>query len=146
MSKFRYQFQNILDIKIKFEEQERINFQMASVRLTKEQDLLAEIIRRKGSYEKEVRSLSNGRMNLIKLRDANQAIKTMTLKIAEQATIVSHAQRQLDQARAKLQTAMIEKKTYEKLKERRFEAFLAEDQANENKMIDEQISFINRQQ
>ncbi|MFV0464718.1 MAG: flagellar export protein FliJ [Lachnospiraceae bacterium] len=146
MSKFQYQFQNILDIKTKFEEQEKINFQAASVRLKSEQDHLVELVKRKGSYEKEVRALSSGKMNLIKLKDATQAVELMKRKIADQTVVVNHAQRQLDQARYRLQEVMIEKKTFEKLKERRFEAFIQEEQGIENRMTDEQNTFRSRKQ
>ena len=51
------------------------------------------------------------------------------------------AERQLEEARLKLQNAMQESKTQEKLKEKAFEEFVHEENAREAKEIDELTSY-----
>ena len=58
-----------------------------------------------------------------------------------QKDAVLRAERVLDEARMRLQTAMQESKTQEKLKERAFEDFLRELSAQEAKEVDELTSY-----
>ena len=54
---------------------------------------------------------------------------------------VKNAQLRLEETRVRLQEAMLEKKTHEKLKEREFEQFMQDEAARESKEIDELVSF-----
>ena len=55
MAKFVYRMQNILDLKIKMEEQRKAEYGLANARLRKEEDKLRELIIRKAGYEKQAR-------------------------------------------------------------------------------------------
>jgi hypothetical protein len=52
MAKFTYRMQNILDIKIKLENQAKIAYATASRQLAEEQEKLREILMRRAGYEK----------------------------------------------------------------------------------------------
>ena len=54
---------------------------------------------------------------------------------------VNNAKMQLEKARIKLNEAMIDRKTHEKLKENAFESFKEEIKGQETKEIDELVSF-----
>ena len=54
---------------------------------------------------------------------------------------VHKAERQLDQVRQRLNEVMIERKTYEKLREKEFEAFQQELLYEEKKEVDELVSY-----
>ena len=60
MAKFVYRMQNILDIKMKLEDQAKISFSQANSKLLEEQQKLQEILVRKAGYEKVAQDLVNG--------------------------------------------------------------------------------------
>ena len=53
MAKFTYRMQNILDIKIKLENQAKIAYATASRQLAEEQEKLREILMRRAGYDDE---------------------------------------------------------------------------------------------
>ena len=53
MAKFTYRMQNILDIKIKLENQAKIAYATASRQLAEEQEKLREILMRRAGYERK---------------------------------------------------------------------------------------------
>ena len=103
MAKFKYRMQNILDVKRKLEEQEKID--LARIRMTK------------------------------------HAIDTMKTLIRSQMIQVHAAEANLEQARQRLKEVMIDRKTHEKLREHAFEAFKQEVAYEENKAVDELVSY-----
>ena len=58
--------------------------------------------------------------------------------------MIASQQSRVDRAREKLDNAMKERKTYEKLKEKAFEEFKLEIEAQERKEVDELVSFRHR--
>ena len=61
--------------------------------------------------------------------------------IAMQLEMVRKRSKELEQARQKLNTVMQERKMHEKLKEKKFDEFIVELNAQENKEVDELISY-----
>ncbi len=57
MAKFTYRMQNILDIKVKMENQAKIAYAMANRKLAEEQEKLQEILLRRAGYERRAREL-----------------------------------------------------------------------------------------
>lgn len=55
--------------------------------------------------------------------------------------VIANQQKNVDRAREKLDNAMKERKTYEKLKEKAFEEFKEQINAEEQKEINELVSF-----
>ena len=141
MAKFIYRMQSILDIKIKMEEQARMEFATARIRLDEEEEKLNQFIARKADYEEEGRRLRKDSLQVFEIRENRQAIERMDDLILFQRDAVLRAERVLDEARMRLQTAMQESKTQEKLKERAFEDFLRELSAQEAKEVDELTSY-----
>ena len=141
MAKFIYRMQSILDIKIKMEEQARMEFATARIRLDEEEEKLNHFIARKADYEEEGRRLRKDSLQVFEIRENRQAIERMDELILFQKDAVLRAERILDEARMRLQTAMQESKTQEKLKERAFEDFLRELGAQEAKEVDELTSY-----
>lgn len=141
MARFRYRMQNILDIKGKLEEQARLEFALANRVLQEEEEKLTILKQRKQAYEDEIVRLLQETLNLKRIRENEQASKTMDELIAAQRLRVKAAERKADVARTKLQEVMQERKTHEKLRERAFEAFVQEENAKESKEIDELTSY-----
>lgn len=141
MAKFTYRMQNILDIKVKMENQAKIAYGIANSKLMDEQGKLREIVVRKAGYEREAKELVSGNIDVHKIKENKKAIETMKSKQRTQMMNVHVAEKNLEAARVRLNNVMIERKTHEKLKEIAFEEFKQEIQYAENKEIDELVSY-----
>ena len=141
MAKFIYRMQSILNIKEKQEEQGRNEFAQTLMHLNEEEEKLRLLEGRKVSYEEQGRELQKSGLNILDILTNRNAIARMQEFIEIQKDSVAAAQAQLEQARKKLQTAMQESKTQEKLREKAFEAFVKEENAKEAKEVDELVSY-----
>ena len=141
MAKFIYRMQNILNLKLKLEEQQKMEFAAARKRLDEEEEKLKLLFNRKAGYEEEVRRLREDSLNVQDIRDNRNAILQMDEYIAYQKVQVSKAEAELEKERQKLKEAMQERKIQEKLRENAFEAFMKEENAREGKEVDELVSY-----
>lgn len=141
MAKFQYKLQSVLDIKQKLENQEKIAFGLAAAKLQEEQEALQQLMIQKAGYDKQARKLVEGSINVLEINACRKAIETMKTRIRGQMMNVHNAERQLEVVRNRLNAVMMERKTYEKLRERRFEEFKLELAYEEKKEIDELVSY-----
>lgn len=141
MAKFIYRMQNILNIKYKLETQAKTEFSLAAAALRREEEKLEELRQRKRAYERKARELANGRLDFLEIKINRTAIENMKEAIARQLLAVHVAERNLENARAKLQEVMTERKTHEILKDKAFEEFKKEVEKEESKVVDELVSF-----
>lgn len=141
MAKFKYQLQNILDIKEKLESQEKIAYGQAAARLAQEQEELQRLMLQKAGYDKKARKLLEGKIDLLEITVCRKAIETMKTRIRTQMIEVHKAEQNLEAVRRRLNEVMIERKTYEKLREKRFEEFKQEIAYEEKKEVDELVSY-----
>ena len=141
MAKFIYRMQNILDIKLKMEDQAKASFAEANKELLNEEEKLEGLIRRREEYELEGQRLRLETLDVIKLKDNSRALQVMKDMIKAQEMVVSIARDKVEPARRKLQVAMQERKTQEKLKENAFEEFKHELGSEESKEVDELVSY-----
>lgn len=141
MAKFKYRMQNILNIKEKLEEQAKNEFAAARRRLDDEEEKLEELKQRKAGYEEEGRRLRMSALNILDLTDNKNAIDTMDEYIVLQQIEVNKAAALLEEARIKLTEAMKEAKIHNRLREKAFEEFKKEINAQESKEIDELTSY-----
>lgn len=141
MKKFQYSMENLLQIKRKMEDQMKIAYGNARLRLTQEEEKLEQMIKKESSYEDELRLLRSDKLDIVKIRQCEQAIEVMKQNIKQQTTAVKNAAHRLEIARIRLNDAMVERKTQERLKDKAFEEYLLEFEAEEQKEIDELNSF-----
>lgn len=141
MAKFKYRMQNILDIKIKLESQAKIAYGIANQKYLDEQKKLQEIMLRRASYEKALKESMTGRIDVRQVSHARADVNTMKTIMRRQMMEVHKAERMLEDARKALNDVMMERKTHEKLKEKAFEQFKAELNAEESKEIDQLVSY-----
>lgn len=132
--------QNILELKQKIEEQEKANFGMATARFNEEQQKLRELMIRQAGYEKRLKELSFGNIDIKEIKTCKSAITSMKVALRDQMIEVSKAQKAMENARKRLNTVMMERKMHEKLREHAFEEFLNELDYEENKITDELVS------
>ncbi len=141
MAKFQYKLQSVLDIKEKLESQEKIAFGLAAEKLQEEQEILQNLMIQKAGYDKKARKLVEGSIDLLEINICRKAIETMKTRIRSQMINVHKAEKQLDIVRRRLNEVMIERKTYEKLREKKFEEFKMELAYEEKKEVDELVSY-----
>lgn len=141
MSKFVYRMQNILNIKEKLEEQARMDFGMAMVRLREEEEKKERLQRRRQDYEEQARQSLRAELKVNKLRENKEAILRMDEFIEAQEEEVRKAQNTVEVERRKLQASIQERKIQEKLRENAFEEFMGEEKARESREIDELTSY-----
>ena len=135
MKKFKYSMESILQINIKLEDQAKNNYSNARNRLTEEEERLAQINKRKKTYQDELRQLKSMKLDLLKIKECEQAIEFMEHKKQKQSNIVRNAENRLEIARIRLSTAMIERKMQEKLKENAWAEYLEEYEAEQQKKL-----------
>lgn len=143
MAKFVYKLQNILDIKMRLETQARTAYAQAQARLNEEENKLKELFARRAGYQEAYRqeAQSGKIMDFAAMARLNQSCEIMDKLIQRQRVSVDVANKNLELARGRLNDAMQDRKTHEKLREKAFQDFLVELNDEEKKEIDELVSF-----
>ena len=134
MAKFIYRMQNILDIKLKLESQAKIAYSQANAALREEEAKLLKLFERKNAYD-------NRAKELVEVKKCRQAIESMKVLIRRQMMQVQVAEKNVEAARQKLEEVMKERKTQEKLREKDFEDFKQQLAQEDNKVVDELVSY-----
>lgn len=141
MARFRYSLQSVLNIKLKMENQARQEFASARARLDAEEEKLLALVRRKEEYEAEASELRKGTLDLLRMEENQAAVVVMDSYIAAQEAEVEKAENYLETQRAHLAELMMERKTFETLREKAFQQFLEDEKRAESKMVDELVSY-----
>ncbi len=144
MAKFIFRLQGILNIKEKLEEQEKIAYGNARIRLTEEEEKLASLYQRRADLTEEKRVQMSAVISARDLNLTENAIRATDLYIDDQKLAVKRAQKALENARIKLEEAMKERKIYEKLRENAFNEFLEQLEHEEQMEINELVSYRHR--
>ena len=142
MAKFIYRMQNILEIKLKMEDQAKTEFATAKIHLDEEEEKLQFLRDRRAVYEEQGRALRKDSLKVREILENKEAMDRMDEFILLQLKNVEKAQKELDKARERLQEAMQESKTHERLREKAFDQFIREENAREAKEIDELTSYV----
>lgn len=141
MAKFIFKMENILKVKRKLEDQAKSVYADALMLLDEEQQKLALLEQQREGYKKRLVSMMIASLNIDQIRTLEDAVEVMKYRIREQLVRVQDAEIKVERARQALQAAMVDRKTYEKLKEKAFEEFKLEINAQEKKEVDELVSF-----
>ncbi len=142
MARFQYRMQNILNIKLRQEEQQKTAFGIAQRKLNDEEEKLAELMARREGYMDEGREMRKRAISVYDLSSNRDAVNVMDEIIAGQRIAVMRAQKNLEVERQKLTEAMQERKMHERLREKAYERFLEEERKEEAKINDERSSFV----
>ncbi len=141
MAKFVFRLNSILNLKLKLEEQEKIAYSLAAARVREEEEKLRALIFKREELINNKRMLLSGMISAKELNLTENAIKSTDGKISEQTLILKKAEKNLDNARIKLNNAIKERKIYEKLKEHAYESWLKDLEHTEQLEINELVSF-----
>lgn len=142
MARFRYGLQNILDIKNKMETQAKQEFSSAMAALDEENSKMELLQQRKAELDDEAVRLLNGNLDFRDIDDNQLSRMLNDQKIADQRGAIKRAEAVLEKARQNMANAVMERKTYEKLREKAFEEFMQEENRAESKTIDELTSYV----
>ncbi len=141
MTRFSFRLESILQIKIKLEEQAKMEFAAAKMRLNEEEDKLQALKDRKEAYEQELKRLYMGNLDVRRINSTSAAIEVTETQINTQAFAVKRAEKKVAAASDKLSTVMQERKSMEKLKENKLAEYMREYNEEESKQTDELISY-----
>lgn len=141
MAKFFYSMQNILNIKLKLEDTAKQEYSEARIRLSEEEKKLDVLCERKDVYYDEYQAALHGKLDLIKIEECKYAIDVMNDMIVNQEKVIKQCSKELELIRQKLNRVMQERKMHEKLKEKQFDIFRQELNAEENKETDEAAGY-----
>ena len=141
MAKFRYRMQNVLDLKMLLETQEKAAYAQAQLKVNEEQEKLQQLLLRRSRYEQLLHDAQIGPLDLKEINRLKNCIIAMKSKIRDQMFVLKKAQTNLEAERRKLDEIMKDRKTHEKLKEKAFETFKQELASEESKSTDELVSF-----
>ena len=141
MAKFKYRMQNILDIKTKLETQAQNEYGIANRKYLEEQAALQELMIRRIEYEKSLKELVEGMLDIKSINNARNDVNNIKTLVRRQMMEVHKAEIVLEKTRNELNEKMKERKTHEKLKEHALDEFKADLQLAETKEIDELVSY-----
>ena len=141
MAKFVFKMQSILNIKLKLESQAKLAYGQASRQLKEEESRLQGLITQRNRYEQRAVELVNGKISIRDIRENKVSIEIMKTRIHAQMMVVHAAEKRVEAARERLNAVMIERKTFEKLREHAFEEFKQEVAYEENQAVNELVSY-----
>ena len=141
MARFRYRMQNILNVKEKLETQAKNEFAVAAAKEREEEQKLIALEQRRDGFEADLKELVARELDVVRIKEAEDALEVIKYHVRMQQLNLAAARQELEVARSKLTAAMQERKTHERLKEKQFEQFRAEEAAKESKEIDEIVSY-----
>lgn len=133
--------QNVLNIKERLETQAKSEYAEMNHRLNIEEDTMKRLVTRLEDYKAEAKRLASDKLDIPAMRRCDDGIRVIKEQITKQAVRVKIAQKNVDMAMQKLTEAMQERKVHERLKEKAFDEFKLELNAQESKEIDELVSF-----
>ena len=141
MAKFIFKMESILSVKTKLEDQEKAEYGIETMKLREEEHKLTLLENRKSGFEQQLFEAVSDRLVILSIKRLEDSVENLKYNIKLQIIVIRKQEERVAQARAKLDNAMKERKIYEKLKEKAFEEFKAEVNAQEQKEIDQLVSF-----
>lgn len=134
--------QTILNLKLKTENQSKMEFGAAQMKLNEELDRMEGLKARRLDYLEKGRALQeDGPLDIPEIRFNRDAVSKMDDLIKIQAGVIEKAEKKVEKARIKLTHDMQERKMQESLRDKAFEDFVQEEKDAENKENDQRTSF-----
>ena len=130
-----------MSVKTKLEDQAKAEYGIETMKLREEEHKLMLLENRKSGFEQQLFEAVSDRLVILSIKRLEDSVENLKYNIKLQIIVIRKQEERVAQARAKLDNAMKERKIYEKLKEKAFEEFKAEVNAQEQKEIDQLVSF-----
>ncbi|NLY67151.1 MAG: flagellar export protein FliJ [Tissierellia bacterium] len=140
MAGFNFKLEKVLNYKETVENEKKTKFAQIKQRLHKEELLLDDYYKQKKSIIEEKNSF-NENIKAGELYLYNLYINTINKKIERQKSIILKTKEELNKAKDEMLNAVKEKKIFEKLKENKYEEFISEQEKEEEKIVDNLVSY-----
>lgn len=141
MAKFIFNMQGLLNIKEKLEEQAKTEYGKALAKLEQEKSILLNLKNKKQENILSFRESINKGVKPNYIDNINKYISFIDKKVEEQTQNINKAKEIVEEKRLALLEAMKERKVLETLKEKEKENYFKEELKNEQKIIDEIVSY-----
>lgn len=141
MAAFRFSLMTLLKIKEQFEQNAENELGLAVQAHEHAKAALAAAVQDIADMSEEFRASLTGRIEHGRIEAIRRWLDTLELRRAARERDVLKAAGEVEAARAKLVELMKERKVLEKLKEKEFQRFMAEEAASEQKQIDELVTY-----
>ena len=138
---FRFQFQSILDLKIRLEDLKKAKLGEATEILNVEMEKLAILIEEKKNQFRLMKEKSNNGFTPKELISYNNYMERLKKSISIQELVVEKARKAVEKARLELVEAAKERKMFETLKEKKMEEYWEEYYRKEQITLDEIASY-----
>lgn len=138
---FKYQFETILNLKMRMEDMKKGELKLALDRLEKEKEKLIELNKDKEIQYEVVKEKQKDKFTAEDLKLFNNYIDALNKKINYQETMVAKEEKKVNKVREELIKASKEKRMFEKLKEKKLEEYMQEYYAGEQQVVDNIVSF-----
>lgn len=142
MKKFNFRFQKLLEYKESIEDQKRSIYNKELSVYKDEESKLTGLFNKRDDLNKERNHLTSS-TTIKGLKLYNQYLTHMQETIHNQKQRVKSKEKDVETAKEKLIESLKEKKTFEKLKEKHYDNYLFEVKKDEEKLIDQIVSFKN---
>ena len=141
MAKFVFSMQNILNMREKLEEQGKNNYSQANMRWQEAVAALESLKQRLTNEKQKLQEEVSSSLNVKKIRQREDGVEVVRMYVRQQELEVKQREKEVEVARERLNEAMKERKTFEKLREKAFEKFRLEENLREQKEVDELVSY-----
>lgn len=136
MARFIFSMQNILNMKEKLEEQAKNNFAQANRSLQEALLMQKQCENRLEAGKQTLKEAMLENLKVGQIRRREDDVEIFRMYLRQQILVVKQKEKEVEVAREHLNEAMKERKTFEKLKEKAFEKFVAEEnQKEQNSLI-----------
>lgn len=140
MRRFSFKLQRLLNIKNSLEELRKNEFRAANQKLAEEIDNEKKIGENINSYQKMFADLTKKKVSPIYLYNHSRYQSFLITDLERQRDEVKKCRDVLEKQREKLNRAIKERKTFETLKDKKFEDYKFEFEKEEQKELDESTS------
>ncbi|HHW30450.1 MAG TPA: flagellar export protein FliJ [Clostridiaceae bacterium] len=141
MSKFQFNLQSLYNIKILMEDLAKNKLSKALKELNKQEMLLDQYLCDRSSCITELSAKCKDGVPSFVLKSYNLYLTQLNEKITKQKEVIKLAKKNVDTVREELIKATQEKEMFEKLKERKYAAYLYEISKKEQRITDELVSY-----
>lgn len=138
---FTFKLQKILDLKLKMEDEKKNQIASLMQSLRNKEDELGVALNEKKLKEKNLNESRDKGVSVIEIRNVNQYLSFLGKRINTIKFEISSLETNLKQKREEYIELQKERKTFEKLKEKDFEKYLYNEKKEEEKIIDQIITF-----
>ena len=138
---FRFKLQRVLDLKLKQEDEKKNQIATLMQAIKTKEDELEALISEKKQKEFSLNDNRKRGISILEIRNINQYLLFLDKKINTLRFEISYLESNLNQKRLEYLELQKERKTFEKLKEKDYEKYLYNEKKEEEKMIDQIVTF-----